>query len=915
MTPKSVFPVAFLLALVLSACPRPVLREFTNADTGGRGRNAIDALFDGAGGGAPESQDEERDVVEPDIVRQDGDLLYILNQYRGLTLVDLDTREILATAPTHGYPRDLYLVGNRAYVLVANAQEYEVEDGVVSAEVAARLYVVDVSNPAQPAILGQFTLEGDLVDSRLVGDILYAVCADYGYFWYDGVVSSKQQTGGSWVTSVDVSDPDDIKVADEITFGGQSRVIQATPTAIFSAAWDWQSDGSEITYIDISDPQGSMQPMDSVRVRGNVADRFKMDAYNGVLRVVSNAWADTRRTFITTIDLADPAALEVMAETELERASNETLFATRFDGDKAYIVTYFVVDPLFVVDLSDPYAPRVTGELEVPGWSTHIEPRGDRLVALGVDDTDGRKVCVSLFDVSGESPGLVDRVTFGDDWTYSSAYSDVKAFTVLDDLILVPFSTWSSTTYEAIEALQFVSWTPDDLAVRGKALTTSAVLRSLEYGDLCYALTGDALNALDASDLDDPQLVDVIPLAEYVADFLELTPGLGATVIQEGPNTAVVRVTGLPLKQSDDVRVEIGQLTAAFARGTRVVLVGEMDEMIDADAWEYRRYYRVGIVECAGEGAPFVVDTLTIDVEPYASWWWYGPFMDVRGKQFADIYYWWYPRYQEDRVFLLGDTLALRCVSDAYDEVVGNARPEQGLALVDLRLPGWMSTVGLGVRNISAVDQAGEKLYVSSSEPLADISPMDRPLVANYVAELSLDEPELGPRANVPGVFVQYVPETNVLLVRDDQWTAGGDMRTSLRSVDWDPSSGGVETLDEQAVPQWLYEVVPAVSRVYFTSYSDKGPVLYALDVADNGTLDLSTGQLLTTQWSAQLIGASPRSAYVSFSGAVGRYTFSAGTPALTEFLPVMGWPTGVTFGQSAAYIPLGYGGLVQMGD
>ena len=417
-------------------------------------------------------------MVEPDVIRQTGNLLYVLNQYRGLTIVDLDTQTLLAQAPTYGYPRDLYVVDNLAYVLTGYATEFTANGDTVEVEVGSRIFVVDVTDPAEAEVISSFELEGDFQDSRLVGDVLYAVSATFT--WEYGVLEdsavagaaakgwSKEQTSSSWVTSVNIADPDNIAVVDTLSFAGYGDVIQATNFAIFSAGHDWQSDETTITYVDIADPAGAIAVRGSVAVKGDVADRFKMDAYDGVLRVVSGTnWQD-RDVYVTTIDLADPDKLAVLGETMLEDAAGETLFATRFDGPRAYIVTFFVVDPLFVVDLSDAANPVVAGALEVPGWSTHIEPQGDRLVALGVDDTEGaRRVCVSLFDVADPAdPGLIDRESFGEGWAWSDAYGDVDAFTVLDDMLIVPFSGWSENG--GYERLQFVAYTGRYARVAGQ---------------------------------------------------------------------------------------------------------------------------------------------------------------------------------------------------------------------------------------------------------------------------------------------------------------------------------------------------------------------------------------------------------------------------------------------------------------
>ena len=52
------------------------------------------------------------------------------------------------------------------------------------------------------------------------------------------------------------------------------------------------------------------------------------------------------------------------------------------------------------------------GELEIPGWVYHMEPRGDRVYALGYDDAaEGRGMTVSIFDVSDmTTPTMLDRV-------------------------------------------------------------------------------------------------------------------------------------------------------------------------------------------------------------------------------------------------------------------------------------------------------------------------------------------------------------------------------------------------------------------------------------------------------------------------------------------------------------------------
>jgi hypothetical protein len=85
----------------------------------------------------------------------------------------------------------------------------------------------------------------------------------------------------------------------------------------------------------------------------------------------------------------------------------EQVNAVRFLGDRAYVVTFRQVDPLYVLDLSDPADPRAAGVLEVPGVSQDLFAVGDGWL-LGVGrsaDADGRitGLAVSLLDVRDPS--------------------------------------------------------------------------------------------------------------------------------------------------------------------------------------------------------------------------------------------------------------------------------------------------------------------------------------------------------------------------------------------------------------------------------------------------------------------------------------------------------------------------------
>jgi hypothetical protein len=127
---------------------------------------------------------------------------------------------------------------------------------------------------------------------------------------------------------------------------------------------------------------------------------------------------------------------------------NETIQSVRFTGDTAYVVTFRQTDPLYVLDLADPAAPRVLGELKVTGFSSYLHPvADDRLVGVGQSaDDEGRTqgLQVSLIDVADPAkPSLVDRESVRNG--YSNAEHDHRAFLWwgASEVAVVPASAWT----------------------------------------------------------------------------------------------------------------------------------------------------------------------------------------------------------------------------------------------------------------------------------------------------------------------------------------------------------------------------------------------------------------------------------------------------------------------------------------
>lgn len=156
---------------------------------------------------------------------------------------------------------------------------------------------------------------------------------------------------------------------------------------------------TQIYKFDISDYD--IKYIKNASVDGTTLNQFSMDEFNGYLRIAttSGSWGESlvNQVYILDSNLETVGLLKDIAK-------GERIKSVRFTGNTAYVVTFVQTDPLFVIDLTDVKAPKILGELKIPGYSAYLHPVGDGLVmGVGPDGTEsgtngGMKV--SLFDVT-----------------------------------------------------------------------------------------------------------------------------------------------------------------------------------------------------------------------------------------------------------------------------------------------------------------------------------------------------------------------------------------------------------------------------------------------------------------------------------------------------------------------------------
>jgi uncharacterized secreted protein with C-terminal beta-propeller domain len=184
--------------------------------------------------------------------------------------------------------------------------------------------------------------------------------------------------------------------------------------------------------------KGKIAYLGSMEAPGRILNQFSMDEFEGHFRIATTVGRVSRmggsssnNIYVFGEDLKLKGKLE-------DLAPGERIYSARFMGKKAYLVTFKKVDPLFVIDLSNPEKPKVLGKLKIPGYSDYLHPIDEtHLIGLGKETVEAEEgdfawyqgIKLAVFDVSDvENPIELHKTVIGDRGTDSYALHDHKAF-------------------------------------------------------------------------------------------------------------------------------------------------------------------------------------------------------------------------------------------------------------------------------------------------------------------------------------------------------------------------------------------------------------------------------------------------------------------------------------------------------
>jgi hypothetical protein len=754
----------------------------------------------------------ERAISEADILQLSGDRLYALSRFSGLSVIDVTNPAALRLEGVYrsaAEPFEMYVEDGLVYAMYNGWFSYGCDSfGYCGWQSESRVLALDARDPANIQLLADLEVPGTIADSRRVGDVMYLATEQSGGCW------GCEPESNTTLTSFDLSQPGTFTQLDQLRLlsagiWGGARSINVTDQRIYVGGYDYDENFNvlpgTVQVVDISDPSGALVAGTTFEVAGPIQSRWQMDEFEGVFRVISQpgGWGAQLPPVLETFQVSSSYDIERVGYLTVSLAlENEVLQSARFDGARAYAITAEQVDPLITFDLSDPVEPVQLGELEMPGVVYHLEPRGDRVFALGFDpaNPDGA-LNVSLFDVEDlADPVLLSRVAFGGDFgNFAEGQNQIhKAFSILPDagLILVPFSGGSTDEltceYQYGSGIQLVDFDDTTLTQRGVAPQVGNARRALLHREHLLGIGDNAVQAFDISDRDAPvetaqldvarNVTTVRVLGDHLLRFgsdwatnqtiLDMTPVAQASVAEPEAEIDLSALFGSDAWTCNGSVSWSGQV---FTRGDHAYVPRYRYEY-DPESGEREERLKFYVVDIGDRNAPRAVGSFAVEPargETYITGilqtentllvgrsqgsYSYDPLEGVVSAA---------PRFFYDVIELANPsapTVASRFEMPA--SLAGNGWGHFGVAGCSLdRGWGWYGGGG------SAELTDGDQVISQHAEPV----PGKPGVLKYYLDRLDVSDPrqpKLLPPINIPGTPVHYDDDASVLVTIDYQET------------------------------------------------------------------------------------------------------------------------------------------------
>ncbi len=397
-------------------------------------------------------------VNESDCVKTDGEYIYAYS-YDKLSIIkpDGDTTRIVAEYWLHDWIKTNEL---DAELMLHENKLILVGDYEVSNFYYTMVVVLDIGDVDKISLIDSFSMEGYYKDCRMYGDYLYVSTA---YYFYDRNVDEfipqieGKQMDCSKLYLTDSDDYEEYYTMTSFDMGDEPKLLDYTSVINDGDVEMYMSKeniyllserhtGYNKYFTEIlkfSFEKGYFEAKSAIKLDGWIADIFCVDEYNGYLRLVITSYENLESNdILKTRKINSLFVLDGMLNVTgkiTDIAPNEIVYSARFEGDMGYFVTYRTIDPLFSVDLSNPYEPKIIGELKVPGFSEYMHMWGDENI-LGIGRSDDYiSLKLSMFDRSNPKNVTEEaNLVFEEVW-HSTALYNHRALLVDYDKNMIGF--------------------------------------------------------------------------------------------------------------------------------------------------------------------------------------------------------------------------------------------------------------------------------------------------------------------------------------------------------------------------------------------------------------------------------------------------------------------------------------------
>ena len=432
---------------------------------------ALDAAAEG-GQSAPDysgTNIQVEGVDEADVVKTDGNYIYLVSGAKVFIVkayppVDVG---IVSVLNLEFSAIDLFINGDKL-VVIHSPELYYIWyrwDLIPPEEnrMTTTIKVFDVSDRATPILERTTEVDGFYTSSRMINNYVYVITTqpailnitepilprfssnEYIYeakprdIWYAN--QSDYYHGYTNVVAINVQNPKEWITHETYLLSSSSTLYVSQEHIYLTSPWWVQNEegGGEATIVyKIRVKNGDIEYVADGSVPGRVLNQFSLDEHNGYFRIATTSGHVSRsgsktsnNVYILNSTLGITGSLEGLAP-------GEDIYSARFMGERCYMVTFKKVDPLFVIDLSDPKKPGVLGKLKIPGYSDYLHPYDENtLIGIGKETVEAEEgdfawyqgVKISLFDVGDiGNPKELAKYVIGDRGTDSPVLQNHKAF-------------------------------------------------------------------------------------------------------------------------------------------------------------------------------------------------------------------------------------------------------------------------------------------------------------------------------------------------------------------------------------------------------------------------------------------------------------------------------------------------------